>query len=62
MSHLSVYNEDQPATPIVDTDEVERIREELASAGIRLERWHAGSDLPDNADSETIIAAYREPR
>jgi 1,2-dihydroxy-3-keto-5-methylthiopentene dioxygenase len=32
----------------------------LQQAGVKLERWQAGHDLPDNADPETVIAAYRE--
>lgn len=60
MSHLTVYNDDQPAQAIIATDDVTRISEELAMAGIRFERWHAAHDLPDDADNETIIAAYRD--
>ena len=60
MSYLTVYNEDQPDKPIVDTDDVERIAGELAGAGIRFERWHAAHDLGDDADNDAIIAAYRD--
>lgn len=60
MSHLTVYNDDQPAQAIIATDDVTRISGELAVAGIRFERWHAAHDLPDGADNDTIIAAYRE--
>jgi 1,2-dihydroxy-3-keto-5-methylthiopentene dioxygenase len=60
MSHLTVYNDDQPAQAIIATHDVTRISEELAVAGIRFERWHAAHDLPDGADNDTIIAAYRE--
>ncbi|MEX0708491.1 MAG: hypothetical protein WD078_11050 [Woeseia sp.] len=60
MSHLTVYDEDQPATPIVDTDDAARISEELSGAGIRFERWNAAHELPDDADSDTVIDAYRD--
>ncbi len=60
MSHLTVYNEDQPATAIVDTSDAARITGELASAGIRFERWRAAHDLADDADNDSIIAAYRD--
>lgn len=60
MSHLTVYNEDQPATAIVDTSDAARITRELASAGVRFERWHTAHDLAEDADNDSIIAAYRD--
>lgn len=59
MSRLTVYSESDAATPILETEDVDVIRDELAAAGIRLERWEADRDLDDDADDETIIAAYR---
>lgn len=60
MSHLTVYHEDQPDRPLVDTSDAGRIADELAKAGIRFERWEAAHDLPRDADNESIIAAYRD--
>lgn len=60
MSRLSVYPESRPDQPLVETTDFDRIASELDAAGIRFERWSAGQDLPDDADSDTIIAAYRE--
>ena len=59
MSRLSVYAESQPDQPLVETSDFDRIASELGAAGISFERWEAGQDLPDDADSDTIIAAYR---
>ena len=59
MSRLSVYSESQPDRPLVETNDFERIASELGAAGIQFERWKAGQNLPDDADSDTIIAAYR---
>lgn len=60
MSHLRVYSESEPARPLVETTDFERIAAELAEAGIRFERWRSGRDLPADADNEAIIDAYRE--
>lgn len=59
MSRLTVYTESDAATPILETEDVDVIKSELAAAGIRLERWAADRELDDDADDETIIAAYR---
>jgi 1,2-dihydroxy-3-keto-5-methylthiopentene dioxygenase len=59
MSRLSVYAESQPDRPLVETADFDRIASELGAAGIRFERWKAEQDLPDDADADTIIAAYR---
>jgi 1,2-dihydroxy-3-keto-5-methylthiopentene dioxygenase len=59
MSHLTVYREDRAATPIVDTADAGRIAKELSEAGIRFERWKAAHDLPQDADNDAIIGAYR---
>ena len=59
MSQLTVYAESDGKNPLLATEDVDVIRTELGSAGIRLERWKADRDLADDADNETIIAAYR---
>jgi 1,2-dihydroxy-3-keto-5-methylthiopentene dioxygenase len=60
MSRLSVFSESQPEQPLLETTEFERIASELGAAGIGFERWSAGQNLPDDADSDAIIAAYRK--
>lgn len=59
MSQLTVYAESDGKNPLLATEDVDEIRTELGTAGIRLERWKADRDLADDADNETIIAAYQ---
>jgi len=59
MSQLTVYPQDNPSTVLLQSSDFEVIRRELDEAGIRLERWQADRELADDADSDTIIAAYR---
>ena len=59
MSQLTVYDEADGDKPILTTDDVDVVTSELGAAGIRLERWQADRDLADDADNDTIIAAYR---
>lgn len=59
MSRLTVYPASNPARPTCRTENFAEIRDALGRAGIRLERWRADRELPADADSDTIIAAYR---
>ena len=59
MSHLTVYSESDPATPLVETDDFDRIADELGKAGIRFERWEADRELAADASNEEILAAYQ---
>ena len=59
MSQLTVYAESDGKNPLLATEDVDEIRTELGTAGIRLERWQADRNLADDADNETIIAAYQ---
>jgi len=59
MSQLTIYAEKDAATPLMSTGDFEKIATELGAAGIRIERWKADRKLADDADSETIIAAYQ---
>lgn len=59
MSHLTIYAENDPANALVSTDDFGEISQALGDAGIRLERWTADRDIADDADSDTIIAAYQ---
>lgn len=60
MSHLTIYKEEDSATELVSTDDFEQISALLGDAGIRIERWHSDYELADDADNETIIAAYQK--
>ena len=58
MSALTVYSEhgDQQATTITEFD---GIAAELAKLGVQFERWQTDQPLAEDADQETILAAYR---
>ncbi len=59
MSKLSVYRESDGDTPIRVSEAFDEIVAELAAVDVRLERWEADRPLPDDADNDTIIAAYQ---
>lgn len=59
MSHLTVYPENDASAPLIDTADFDEIAATLGAAGIRIERWSTDRTLADDADNETIIAAYQ---
>jgi len=59
MSQLTIYAESDGDKPLLATGDVYVIKSELGAAGIRVERWQADRDLDDDADNDTIIAAYQ---
>lgn len=59
MTHLTVYDETNPAVPVVDTEDGAAIARELNAIGVRFERWTAGAPLAADADQDAVIAAYR---
>ncbi|HET6628402.1 MAG TPA: cupin [Woeseiaceae bacterium] len=60
MSQLTIYAESDPARPLVETADFDRIADELGAAGIRFERWRADRELAEDAANDTILEAYRE--
>ena len=59
MSHLTIYAEADSGTALSSTDDFAEISTVLGAAGIRIERWHTNHELADDADNDTIIAAYQ---
>ena len=59
MSQLTIYADTAPDAPLVESNDFEVIATELGKAGIKIERWKADRKLADDADSDTIIAAYQ---
>ncbi|MDI3418017.1 1,2-dihydroxy-3-keto-5-methylthiopentene dioxygenase [Streptomyces luteolus] len=59
MTHLSVMPDDEPERVLLHTGAAERIREELGAIGVRFEQWQATRPLPNAADSDTVLGAYR---
>ena len=60
MSQLTVYADTDGRTPLLTTDDFDEIAAQLNDAGITLERWQADRELADDADNDTIIAAYQD--
>jgi len=59
MSHLTVYSENDPSAPIVDTRDFNEIVANLKPIGVWLERWPT-RPLPAAAASDDVLAAYSE--
>lgn len=60
MSRLTVYAESGSDTALTSTEDFAEIVAALADVGVRIERWQADRDIADDADEESIIAAYRD--
>ncbi len=59
MSTLTIYADSQPVQALSQTSALADIKQLLAAAGVRFERWQADKLLAANADNETILAAYK---
>lgn len=59
MSLLTVYKDDAPGVAVISTEDGAEIAATLAEIGVRFERWESPVVLADDADSETVLAAYR---
>jgi 1,2-dihydroxy-3-keto-5-methylthiopentene dioxygenase len=61
MTVLHIFDDQAPYRSEVRLDEIEPIRDRLASIDVLLERWDTSAPLGDDATHEQIIAAYRSP-
>ena len=59
MSRLTIYDDTNPATPVLRTEDAPAIAEALRPIGVRFERWDSPVALPDDAAPDAILAAYR---
>ena len=59
MTLLTVWNETDPATPVVETIDEHEIREVLNGLGARFFRWEV-KDFADDASLEEILALYSD--
>lgn len=57
-SKLSVYDENAPVQPLVETTDGTEIARLLGEVGVRFERWTAEHELPADAGSDAVLAAY----
>jgi 1,2-dihydroxy-3-keto-5-methylthiopentene dioxygenase len=60
MTTLTVFADTDPDTPLLHTDDFDRIQAELASIDIPMQRWTANQRLAPDADSDTVLAAYAD--
>lgn len=59
MSALTIFNDNDAATPIWDSRDAQAIAQQLSAIGVRFERWEADSALSAAPSSEEVLAAYR---
>ena len=57
MSHLTIYSETDPATPLADLSDGFAIAAALTEIGVQFDRWPT-QELPEDSDGDTIMAAY----
>lgn len=59
MSHLRIYDENQPHAALAEHHEHAAIARELQQIGVRFERWQANQPVAPGASQDDVIAAYR---
>ncbi|MFD3621537.1 acireductone dioxygenase [Streptomyces sp. NPDC058676] len=58
MTLLTTWSESGPETLVRRTSDPAEIAEALKPLGVRYEQWPIREDVPFNADSDTVFAAY----
>ncbi|SDY57850.1 1,2-dihydroxy-3-keto-5-methylthiopentene dioxygenase [Herbiconiux ginsengi] len=58
MTLLTVWNDNDPSTPELQTRDADTIREVLAGLGARFSRWEL-KELPENPTQDEVLEAYR---
>jgi 1,2-dihydroxy-3-keto-5-methylthiopentene dioxygenase len=59
MSRLTIYSDDAPDSPLLQTEQAEVITRELNAIGVRFERWQSPVTLSPDDEAEKILEAYR---
>ena len=59
MSRLRIFDERDPATPLLATADRRHIAAELAAIDVALEQWEASQPVAPGDPAEAIMAAYR---
>jgi 1,2-dihydroxy-3-keto-5-methylthiopentene dioxygenase len=57
-STLRVYDDTNPAKPLVDTSDRSEIARILSDAGVLFEQWAANAPLTPESDQDAILTAY----
>jgi len=60
MSRLTVYRDDAPAAPLLDTADAAQIAAGLAEIGVSFRRWPAKAGLGAGASDADVLAAYAD--
>jgi 1,2-dihydroxy-3-keto-5-methylthiopentene dioxygenase len=55
---LTVWNDTDPTTPVIETVDAEEIRAELATLGARFSRWEV-KDFAADASLDDVLSLYR---
>jgi 1,2-dihydroxy-3-keto-5-methylthiopentene dioxygenase len=58
-STLRVWNDNDPQQLLIDTTDGAQIAQELNAVGVRFERWAADAELPQGADQQAVLDAYK---
>jgi 1,2-dihydroxy-3-keto-5-methylthiopentene dioxygenase len=58
MSQLTVFHDNNPATPILHTDNASEIASALQKEGVRFEQWQANSPIKAGDSAEVVIEAF----
>ena len=59
MSRLTVFEDQNPNTPVILTEDAARMSAELGRIGVQFERWESPVSLSPDDDAEVIFEAYR---
>lgn len=59
MSALTIFTDNEAATPVWHSTDAEAIRQRLNAKGVRFERWQADCDLGENPEPDAVITAYQ---
>lgn len=60
MSRLTIFPDDNPDTPELDTEDGAVIAQEMKKIGVTFERWKPQGVLPKGADDSTVMNAYAD--
>lgn len=58
MSKLTIYTDQEPSKPILETTDGVQIADALKEIGVRFERWEAAQQLAEDASDEDVMQAY----
>lgn len=58
MSQLTIFNDNQPQQPVLQTADLDEIAAELHHAGVRFEQWQADKTVSATTSNDEILAAY----